>query len=116
VVWRIVHLSFNLAPPRNITNLFGNWLAGVSKKERAQSELVHVLFSGRCGMCEMIIFLTKLNITLLCRLSRWLRIGSVRGPSYNQWTSDRKWILGATAWNWSHGIYTTSPSGVLIFV
>jgi hypothetical protein len=36
MVWRIVNLSFNLAPPRNITNLFGNWLAGVNKKEMEQ--------------------------------------------------------------------------------
>jgi hypothetical protein len=36
VVWRIVHMAFSLLPPKNITNLFGNWLAGVNKQERAQ--------------------------------------------------------------------------------
>jgi hypothetical protein len=78
------------------------------------SKCGHALFSGCYGMCWMIIFLTESNIILLCRLSLWSRIGSVRGPFYNQWTSDRKWILGATGWNWSYGIYTTSPAGVLI--
>jgi hypothetical protein len=29
-------MSFNISPPKNITNLFGNWLEGVEKKERAQ--------------------------------------------------------------------------------
>jgi hypothetical protein len=36
IVWRIVHMSFSISPPKNITNLFRNWLAGVAKKEKAQ--------------------------------------------------------------------------------
>jgi hypothetical protein len=36
VVWHVIHLSFNLPPPKNITNIFGNWLAGVDKNEKAQ--------------------------------------------------------------------------------
>ena len=36
MTWRIVHLAFNIKPPSDITNLFGGWLAGVSKKEKAQ--------------------------------------------------------------------------------
>jgi hypothetical protein len=39
VVWWIAHLSFNLAPPKNITNLFDNWLTGVVKNERAQIQV-----------------------------------------------------------------------------
>jgi hypothetical protein len=34
--WFGVHIAFNLSPPKNIMNLFGNWLAGVDKKERVQ--------------------------------------------------------------------------------
>ena len=30
-IWRIIHMSFGLAPPTNITNLFGNWLKGIPK-------------------------------------------------------------------------------------
>jgi hypothetical protein len=36
VVWRILHKAFNISPLKNITNLFGNWLAGVFKQEKAQ--------------------------------------------------------------------------------
>jgi hypothetical protein len=38
IVWRIVHRSFSISisPPKNIKNLFGNWLAGVTKKVKAQ--------------------------------------------------------------------------------
>ena len=32
LVWCIVHMSFNLSPPKNVTNLFGNWLKGLPKK------------------------------------------------------------------------------------
>jgi hypothetical protein len=66
VVWRIVHISFNLSPPKNIMNLFGNWLAGVDRKRAYKSELVLLLFFGRYGMCAMIIFLTEPNKSLLC--------------------------------------------------
>ena len=45
MVWRIVHMAFNLTPPTNITNLFGNWLLGVSKKEK-------VLI--RVGVCALL--------------------------------------------------------------
>jgi hypothetical protein len=35
MVWRIVHMTFSISPPKNIKNLFGNWLTGVPKKEKA---------------------------------------------------------------------------------
>jgi hypothetical protein len=90
VVWQIAHLSFNLATPMNITNLFGSWFAGVGKKERAQIRVGACAFLWRFGMCEMIIFLTEPNKILLCKLSLWLHIGFVCGLLYNQWTSDIK--------------------------
>jgi hypothetical protein len=36
VVWRILHKALNISPSKNITNLSGNWLAGVFKQEKAQ--------------------------------------------------------------------------------
>jgi hypothetical protein len=65
VVWRIVHMSFNISPPKNITNLFGNCLEGVEKKEKAQI---------RVRVCALLWVI-------------WLLIGSVCGPTYNQRTS-----------------------------
>jgi hypothetical protein len=35
MVWRVVHMAFAIIPPTSIKNLFGNWLVGVSKHERA---------------------------------------------------------------------------------
>jgi hypothetical protein len=117
IVWRIVHQSFSISisPPKNIKNLFGNWLAGVTKKVKAQIRVGACAYCGLYGMSGMIIYLTGQNKILLCRLSHWLLIGSVRGPYYNQQRSERRWLLGAAAWSWWHGIYTTCPAGVLIW-
>ena len=31
-IWRLLNFTFNISPPSNIANLFGNWLNGVDKK------------------------------------------------------------------------------------
>ena len=45
MVWRIVHMAFNIYPPTSITNLFGNWLRGVTKKLKVQI---------RVGVCALL--------------------------------------------------------------
>ena len=44
-IWRIIHMAFGLAPPKNITNLFGNWLKGIPKS---------VLINIRVGVCAVL--------------------------------------------------------------
>ena len=34
IVWRIVFCAFNILPPTNVTNMFGNWLNGVPKTDK----------------------------------------------------------------------------------
>jgi hypothetical protein len=36
IVWRMVYLTYNIPPPSNITNMFGNWLNGVHKIDKAK--------------------------------------------------------------------------------
>jgi hypothetical protein len=31
IVWRLVYMTFGIPPPKNVKNLFGNWLAGIDK-------------------------------------------------------------------------------------
>jgi hypothetical protein len=31
VIWRMIHFAFNISPPDNVTDMFGNWLNGVDK-------------------------------------------------------------------------------------
>ena len=45
MVWRIIFMAFNIHPPNNIKNLFGNWLRGVEKKLKAQI---------RVGVCALL--------------------------------------------------------------
>ena len=53
-IWRLIHFTFNISPPSSITNLFGNWLVGVDKKQRHAFVLVHVRFFGQFGIVAMI--------------------------------------------------------------
>jgi hypothetical protein len=46
VIWRIVDMSFGLAPPKNVINFFGNWLKGISTKD---------LIQIRLGVCAMVL-------------------------------------------------------------
>jgi hypothetical protein len=34
IIWRIIYCTFNIPPPANITNMFGNWLNGVTKWDK----------------------------------------------------------------------------------
>jgi hypothetical protein len=45
IIWRIVDMTFNIRPPVNITNLFGNWLNGVANKDKGYI---------RVGVCALL--------------------------------------------------------------
>jgi hypothetical protein len=45
MVWRIIHMTFGISPPKNIKNLFGKWLDGVAKTDKA-----HI----RVGVCALV--------------------------------------------------------------
>jgi uncharacterized membrane protein len=52
LVWRVVHTTFGISPPTNITNLFGNWLNGIDAKTKDKigidvSALVWVIWNCR---------------------------------------------------------------------
>jgi hypothetical protein len=36
IIWRMVYFAYNIPPPSNITNMFGNWLNGIDKKDKAR--------------------------------------------------------------------------------
>jgi hypothetical protein len=45
IIWRIVHMTFGIPPPRNVSNMFGNWLTGLDK---------HVVKNVRIGACAIV--------------------------------------------------------------
>jgi hypothetical protein len=36
IVWRMIYFTYNIPPPTNITNMFGNWLNGVDRNDKAR--------------------------------------------------------------------------------
>jgi hypothetical protein len=39
IVWHMVYFTYNIPPSRNITNIFGNWLNGVDKHDKARKRI-----------------------------------------------------------------------------
>jgi hypothetical protein len=99
LIWHIIHMMFGLEPPKNTTNLVGNWLKGILKKD---------VFQIRVGVCAVIWeiwntrneFIFNKPNTPFCRFSLWLPTGSVCGLNSNKRISGRRWILGAIVWRW----------------
>jgi hypothetical protein len=44
LIWRTIQFTFNIPPPANVTNMFGNWLNGVDKKNKN---------NVRIGICSL---------------------------------------------------------------
>ena len=45
IIWRIVHVSFNITPPMNILHMFNGWLIGLNKK------LMYKILVGASAVC-----------------------------------------------------------------
>jgi hypothetical protein len=88
MVWHVVHMAFAIIPPTSIKNMFGNWLVGVSKHERAYI---------RVGVCALMWAIWKVwndyifnNVksTSFMRViplaSHWIRMWSCLTPTEKQ--------------------------------
>jgi hypothetical protein len=89
-------MTFGISPPKNVKNLFGDWLVGINKRDAKQI---------RVGVCAIIKFLTEQEFPHFCKLYRQLPIRSICDPIYSQWSFGRPWLLGVTVWRRSHGTY-----------
>jgi hypothetical protein len=43
LIWGTIQLTFNMSPPSNVTNMFGNWLNRVEKRLKTLLNLEFVL-------------------------------------------------------------------------
>jgi hypothetical protein len=50
LVWKVVHFTFNMPPPTNIKNLFGNWLNGIGRKTKSRIRAMQ--FYGLFGIAK----------------------------------------------------------------
>jgi fructose-specific phosphotransferase system IIC component len=46
LIWRTIQFTFNIPPLANVTNMFGNWLNGVDKKNKN---------NVRIGICSLML-------------------------------------------------------------
>jgi hypothetical protein len=66
LIWRVVHFTFNMPPPCNITNLFGNWLNRIDKKTMARILTGVYALLWTIWNCRMILYLTKQVVFKFC--------------------------------------------------
>jgi hypothetical protein len=116
LVWRVVHFTFNTAPPTNCTNMLENWLNGIDKDTNAgiQVGTCAIVWSlWNCG--NDIIIKKKGNAHFFYRLPAWLCIGSTSCLTYYR----RKrmvliWFLRVPVWRRLHGISSIRLVGSLL--
>ena len=58
-IWRLIHFTYSIAPPTNIANMFGNWLAGVDKKIKARIRIGVCAFIWTIWNCRNDIMFNK---------------------------------------------------------
>jgi hypothetical protein len=88
MVWCVVHMAFAIIPTTSIKNLFGNWLVGVSKHERAYI---------RVGACALVWAIWKVRndyifnnakstsfMQVIPLASHWIRTWSCLQPTEKQ--------------------------------
>jgi hypothetical protein len=97
LVWQVVHFTFNIPPPTNVKNLFGNWLNGIDKATKSRIRVGCVLCYGPFGMVAMILSLIMQILFNFYRLFTSLSIGSIYGHFSFRRTSGCIWILDALA-------------------
>jgi hypothetical protein len=98
IIWRIIHMTFGLAPPKNVSHRFGNWLKGIPKNDLVQIRL---------GVCAVIwaiwnnrndhVFNKPKKHSFL-QVIPMATIGSVCGPISNKRSSGKRRIMCATGW------------------
>jgi hypothetical protein len=55
IIWRMLFFTYNIPPPTNITNMFGNWLNCVDKHDKVR---IYIGVSDLCWsiwICQNII-------------------------------------------------------------
>jgi hypothetical protein len=88
-------ITYNLPPPTNITNMFGNWLNGIPKADKTR------ICIGVSALCWSIwsyghVKITSRRILIFSRLFGWLCTRFIYGPTSSQWIIGSLWLMDAT--------------------
>jgi hypothetical protein len=84
LLWRTVNFTFDLPPPTNITNLFGNWLNGVDRQSKA---FIRVGVSALCWSIwrtrNDLIFNKKQSfhyLQVILMVAHWVQLWALLSP------------------------------------
>ena len=78
IIWRMIYFAFNIPPPSNVTNMFGRWLNGVHRKDKAR---IRIGISAMCWAiwnCRNDIIFNKQTGTnflqVIYRATHWIQL------------------------------------------
>ena len=74
LLWRTIHIAFNINPPVDIASLFGMWLAGVDQITAARI---------RIGICALIWAIWNCRNDMIFNIQHFLNILAGHLQSYN---------------------------------
>ena len=105
LIWWVVFCTYNIPPPTNVTNLFGNWLQGWIKIPKIGFVQTCQLFVGLFEIVGMTLFLTGKTIFMFYRLFVRRCTGFSYGLSYYPRTSGTlQWLDARNSYRW-HKIF-----------
>ena len=103
IIWQIVYMTFNIIPPTNITNMFGNWLHGVPKKDKSDI---------RVGVCALLWAIWHVRNDIIfnkTKVSSFLQVIPLATHWIRMWS-----YLHPDVWKWLHRDSSTNTAGSLI--
>ena len=81
LLWRTIHVTFNITPPLTISHLFDNWLAGVEPKSAAHIRVGACALLWSLWTCRNDVAFNRQTITnflqVIFRASTWIRTWSL---------------------------------------
>jgi hypothetical protein len=99
IIWRIVFFAYDLPPPANVTNMFGNWLNGVDKKVKAYIRIGVSALCWSIWRCRNNIMFNRaknLNILqVIHMLVHWVQLWALLLPQSQRDAMDTgcRWLL-----------------------
>ena len=110
MAWRIVFMAFNITPPKSIPNLFGSWLRGVDKQEKAQIRV------GSCALLWAIWNICNDHIFNNVKSTSFMQVITQATDWICMWfhlqPMEKRDVVAtrSTAWSWLRGIYTSNTT------
>jgi hypothetical protein len=80
MIWRMIYFAYNIPPPTNVSNMFGNWLNGVDKKNKARIRIGISAICWSIWNCRNNIIFNRANGSIFLQVIRlathWIQLWS----------------------------------------